>query len=527
MTSIGRFSLKSQTPSNLSNITLFLALSGSGKGTDATPSHGRIDKDEGGMTVPEFESAWLERGMPSRHPRFHSRVSRADDRYFELEAVDGDPKAEMHRHAFETLHTYSYRDDLRGRIERLLTEPMDVTNRLWEVYISSGRLGSSGAISRLKVDNIQRDQREASGDGNKDTESVLLFKAHHCLGDGVSLAAAISDLSDEAEELRGLVTAEIVSRRRKGKDVTLLQKLAIYLKKVIWFCFGSIRALLYQGYLLWTTPRNPFEEVISSGDSKRILGRSISWCDAAPLEEVKTVAHAMGPKVTLNDIFVSCVTHAVARQLAEHRARTCTKDEQLGFRKLSKLNSQNNINVVVPVHLNGGVILPGSSIGNRLGAMLVRCPGEMNSDNDSSRNGLSAVTASERLRRVHDSLAAVKQTPAPLISWIIAKVCSDYAPENITKWIFRNANANAAVVVSNARGSPTKTHINGRTVESSAGFLPLPPGIPVGVVVMSYAGTVSLSVTAERWAVPDGDQFMMWILEEYRRLCAEASVGKS
>jgi hypothetical protein len=31
--------------------------------------------------------------------------------------------------------------------------------------------------------------------------------------------------------------------------------------------------------------------------------------------------------------------------------------------------------------------------------------------------------------------------------------------------------------------------------ENTAGFLPLPPGIPVGVVVMSYGGVVSLTVT--------------------------------
>ena len=55
-----------------------------------------------------------------------------------------------------------------------------------------------------------------------------------------------------------------------------------------------------------------------------------------------------------------------------------------------------------------------------------------------------------------------------------------------------------------------------------AGFLPLPPGIPVGVVVMSYAGVVSLTVTAQPWAVPDADQFLVWMLEEYQRLLRES-----
>jgi hypothetical protein len=39
---------------------------------------------------------------------------------------------------------------------------------------------------------------------------------------------------------------------------------------------------------------------------------------------------------------------------------------------------------------------------------------------------------------------------------------------------------------------------------------------------MSYAGQVNCTVTAEQWAVPDGDQFMVWVLEEYLRLVQAA-----
>jgi len=61
-------------------------------------------------------------------------------------------------------------------------------------------------------------------------------------------------------------------------------------------------------------------------------------------------------------------------------------------------------------------------------------------------------------------------------------------------------------------------------VHSSAGFLPLPPGLPVGIVVQSYAGVMSLSVTAEKWAVPDADRFLGWMLDEYRHLCKESGL---
>jgi hypothetical protein len=45
------------------------------------------------------------------------------------------------------------------------------------------------------------------------------------------------------------------------------------------------------------------------------------------------------------------------------------------------------------------------------------------------------------------------------------------------------------------------------------------------VVVQSYAGEMSLSVTAEKWAVPDPDSFLIWVMEEYERL-RQASVNR-
>ena len=60
-------------------------------------------------------------------------------------------------------------------------------------------------------------------------------------------------------------------------------------------------------------------------------------------------------------------------------------------------------------------------------------------------------------------------------------------------------------------------HVAGRRVESLYGFVPLPPGVPIGVTVMSYAGNLNCTIAAEPWAVPDGDQFLVWVSEEYLR----------
>eukprot|EP00562_Extubocellulus_spinifer_P004052 CAMPEP_0178516264 /NCGR_PEP_ID=MMETSP0696-20121128/25014_1 /TAXON_ID=265572 /ORGANISM="Extubocellulus spinifer, Strain CCMP396" /LENGTH=723 /DNA_ID=CAMNT_0020146515 /DNA_START=60 /DNA_END=2231 /DNA_ORIENTATION=+ len=532
MTSIGRFSMKSETKENPSIPTFFIALSGK----PSRKGDGNIDRTTStcgscrGMSSGEFESTWMKSEMPSRHPRFHSRVSSQDDRFFQYETeatttsstteeVDNlatstseNPKAELHKHVTDTVHPASYRTDLRMRIERLLTEPLDLTDKLWEVYVSSGELGASGAISRLKADHRKVDM-------DIDTEeSLLLFRSHHTLADGVSLISALGDLVDEANEIRDAIKAELSRRKQKSRERSFLKRMLHSISKLMWFFIGSIRSILYQVYLLWTTPRNPFEEALGIGVSttNKPTGRSVSWCDAAPLDEVKAVARSVGPKVTVNDIFVCCVSAAVTRQLEEHRERAAVvREATTGMTEETDTvhPSKSHINVVVPVHLMGGTILPGKGIGNNIGAFVAQVPAHMVAE--------STAPATDRLRSVHSSLTTVKKSPAPILSYLVARFASDYLPEGLAKRMFRNANANAAVAISNARGWEKKVHINGRTVESTHGFLPLPPGLPCGVVVQSYAGVVSLSVTAEKWAVPDADRFLGWILDEYRQLCEE------
>jgi diacylglycerol O-acyltransferase / wax synthase len=174
-----------------------------------------------------------------------------------------------------------------------------------------------------------------------------------------------------------------------------------------------------------------------------------------------------------------------------------------------------SMNIVMPVHLYGGVMLPGQSMGNRIGAMIARVPGE-NQD----------LTSVDRLGQVHDTLYALKRTPTPLLSYLLVRFTSSisgtFLPSSWTQFLFSKANANAAAVVSNVRGPHTPLHIKGRLVQSVHGFVPLPPGIPIGVVVGSYADNVQLSLSAEPWAVPDGDQFLVYVLEEYQALLEQA-----
>ena len=496
MTSIGRFSHDSETLGNPSVPTVFLALTGP---KPFTASH--------------FLQLWQTRDLSNQHPRLEQCIDDTKPGFFRPAIKP------LHHRVVDTVFPTVYRTDLAHRMSYLLTSPLAVHEALWEAYVATNHksdgvnndstnnsnIGISGAISKLKSDHLPSDHT---------SESLIMFRSHHALADGSSLVAAFLELCDEADELKELIRSEIQRRKRKAK--TILQAIWKWFQRFLWFCHGSIQATFYQMRLVWGMPRNPLELVfqLSSSSSSTALsdssnggdtaGRTVSWCDAAPLEQVKQVARAHGTQITINDIWVSCASYAMAKQLEEHR-------QQLAIRNGKVLPTFDHINIVVPVHLSGGVLLPGQSIGNFIGAFAARIPGET----------VPGEQRDDRLMEVHKTLDWVKRSPAPWIGYLSART-SSILPLSWTKYLFRKASANACLSISNVRGSPKKLHMDGHTIQSMAGFLPLPPGIPVGVVVMSYAGVVSLTVTAQPWAVPDADQFLVWMLEEYQRLLRES-----
>jgi hypothetical protein len=52
--------------------------------------------------------------------------------------------------------------------------------------------------------------------------------------------------------------------------------------------------------------------------------------------------------------------------------------------------------------------------------------------------------------------------------------------------------------VSNVRGPDMALHIMGKEVKQIVGFLPPPPGCPIGIAVTSYRGQLQLSVNASK-----------------------------
>ena len=375
-------------------------------------------------------------------------------------------------------------DELQNRIEYMLLSPLNVQEKLWEVMISSGDYGSCGAVPSelVRSSDFQR-------------ETLVLFRVHHSICDGVSMSSVLGDLTDESDNLRQYARDE---KDKITKKMMMRNKAVWFCKSILYYVLGGIWAVALQ---LWRMAFsiNPFDDIMKQSPSKP-RHRSICWRHLGSIEEIKGVTKAISQGTTLNDLAVSLVTAAIRMQLEIHN--------QTGENKIALPDT---VNVAIPVHLHRGIIHPGNEIGNKIGAFVTSIP----IDKTRSNNTIW------RVKTISKQLSEGKQTPAPWIAWLIAKFLSDYTPQSFAKIAMIKAQAQAVAVISNIRGFPTPVHWLRRRVQVLCAFLPLPRGIPIGIMIMSYAGNVSFSVNADSRAVPDAEQFADWMMEEFNLLKKE------
>lgn len=303
--------------------------------------------------------------------------------------------------------------------------------------------------------------------------TFFLMRAHHCLADGVSMASLLGQCTDQAHELRRIVDSEIKKRR-------WFLFLVGFFIQFLTVLFQTLRALLL--------PR-PFGPPV--GGFRR---RHVAWKSAfASVDDLRLIAQKLGP-ATINDVFAALVAAALRTECPGH----------------------SKVAVAVPVHLYGGALPTGTDIGNAIGAVF--CP-------------LPLDNADDPARHLRDVSAHVGTTlrggVGPLLAYVAALAVATFVPHDALPSLFGHVASNAAAAFSNIRGPPLALSIAGHPLLTvPVPFLPPPPGIPVGVALVTVDGQATLSVNADP-RVLDADRFLANALAHYDRLARLALVRGS
>lgn len=396
-------------------------------------------------------------------PRYRQRVVRVPFGLGRPVWVD-DESFELDYHFRRTaLPAPGHEDDLRRLTGRIMSQRLDRTKPLWEIWIVEGLA---------------------------DDRWAMVSKVHHCMVDGVSgteLLAVILDLEPDspppppsewipepapssaelaADALRELATDQYEQFRALGSAMRRRRQLIDDAQRLL-TGLGSLR------------------EVTASSPGLTLTGpvgphREIAWAEA-PLSDLKTVRAALGG--TVNDVVLAAVAGGFRALLLDRGADI----------------ENNAVRSLVPVSVRAtrddGAAAGDGELDNKISGMFAVLP-------------VSEPDAVVRLELVKAQLAGVKESHQAVAGEALTSV-TGFAPPALlamgTRLASRLASrtSNVHTVTTNVPGPQFPLYLAGRKMRKAYPYVPLGAPLRTGVAAFSYDGTVTFGITGDRETASD------------------------
>lgn len=280
-----------------------------------------------------------------------------------------------------------------------------------------------------------------------DGRGAVVLRVHHCIADGFALAHAVAFPARSAGEPTAAAAGPKPAVKPAGRATDLARTL---------------------GHLL----RAPFgrDTVVRGHPRGR---RRMAWSNGFSLDTVKGVARSRG--ASLNDVFMSAVTGALRRFLAER----------------GELADGRSIRAIVPVNLRPArwVEEADDALGNRFGLFFIDLPVEEQTTQARSSSVEERMRAGNRLAEASVTLGmlqALGRGPARLerlVSHLVAR--------------------KASVVISNVPGPRTPVRFGGEEIRDVMFWAPHPGKVGMALSMLTYAGTVRMGARTDEGIVDD------------------------
>ena len=383
-----------------------------------------------------------------------------------------DPEAHLH-HA--VLEAPGHDDQLSEAVVRIMASPMDPGRPLWGLWQVDGLSAGRWAV---------------------------VLKAHHTMVDGRTGADLVQTLLTErpADPLVPAVRAVRSAPRpvptRSELLTELLTELAAWLLTLPLRCVrlvlraagapGETRRRVGElrlGLAQVLRPDLPPSVLIGPLASERLWG----WADA-DLAAVARTAEAA--RCTVNDLYLAALAGGYRRFLTERGEAMDTV----------------SLRAIVPVSNP----LPGhpGRVGNLASAMFVELPVDI-PEPDARLHAVAARTAEQKALGVPAATAAVLRLadhiPAPLFAWGARR----YG---------RAGQGRVNVVATNVRGPQRTQYLAGRRVLSMIPYVPTAQEVRSCTALVSYAGRLTIAITAVAEALPDADRLVAAVASELETL---------
>ncbi len=419
--------------------------------------------------IPEYDDVLelLEERLVGRFPRFRQRVV---DPLGRRPAFEDDPGfdigAHLHRRA---LPAPGDRDALEELVSDLITAPLDPNRPLWHVYLIEGPDGSS----------------------------VVLWRIHHCIADGIALSRVMLSVTDEASDadvpapeqngtgtlrrLAGLPAGAISAGRKLGGAVVheSMESLA-HPDHLRALASGALRDAATVAKLVASPSDAPTRL------RAPLLGtRRVAW--SAPFDLAAVKASSGRRQVTINDMLVTALAAAL--------------HETLG--PASGLPGE--IHAMVPFNLRSPDEPVPAELGNDFALILLELP-------------IGELAPAERLREVNSRMEAIKDShEAPIAYGMVGAI--GLTPPWIEDRLIGFFTDKASLVVTNVPGPRQRLSFAGVPVEGVLVWAPCSGNLGMTVSIFSYAGEVTVGFMVDIALLDDPAPLARAYERELARLC--------
>jgi len=360
---------------------------------------------------------------------------------------------------------------LREFVNGWMSTPLDAERPLWQVHL------------------IQ----------NHNQGSAMLWRLHHCIGDGIALMLAmlsLTDLEPEAEGREGNPLAELFSSQPPApaeakahlhkvlpEAVKLLSQPAETLGAISRWKKGgaSVPAL---GRLALRPPDNKTVFRGALGVPKRV-----AWSDPISISEISLVRQGLGG--TVNDVLTNAVAGGLRRYL-EGRGQ---------------LRSRLNIRAIVPVSLRP--LEDMNSLGNQFGLVFLSLP-------------VGIRDTRERLAVVRRRMGKLKRSFEPVVAMQIMAALGA-SPKKVQDLVVRIFGTKGTAVLTNVPGPRQRLYFAGKPMGSFMFWVPQSARLGMGLSILSYAGEVRVGVATDAGLVPDPEEVVAGMHREFHTMLRMAT----
>jgi WS/DGAT/MGAT family acyltransferase len=289
-------------------------------------------------------------------------------------------------------------------------------------------------------------------------DSTVVARLHHCIGDGIALASVLLSLTDDTDQ------PVAVSADLAGNSVVIGSRGTVGLRRL----GDALRVgagVVATGARVLTFPR----DARTCLHAPLGIRKGAAWTGPIELDRLKDIGRAYG--VTVNDVALAVTAGALRSYLLAHGERP------------------RDLRIFIPVNVRPPNQPVSTTLGNRFGLIFLSLP-------------ISVAEPDRRVRAVHQRTRQLKAGQQAAATFVLLRTIG-LAPRWAQRLSARLLGAKSSAVITNVQGPSRPLTLAGSPVGSVVFWVPQTGSVGLGLSILSYAGTVTVGIAADRNVIGD------------------------